>query len=296
MTSIELSDVRRAAPPAPWIGGKRNLARRVIERLEAIPHTLYAEPFLGMGGIFLRRERRPPVEVVNDRSREVANLFRILQRHYQAFMDILRWQLTSRADFDRLNKANPDTLTDLERAARFLYLQRTAFGGKVAGQSFGVSRTTPARFDVVKLGPLLDAVHERLSSVVIECLDFEALMRRYDRPGALFYVDPPYVGGEGDYGPGLFSRADFERLATVLRQLSGRWLLSLNDRPEVRQLFAGLPIEEIATTYTLDGGAGAQPARELLIGDGDDAWPATRRNEFRCAILCRQLPAAGSMN
>lgn len=267
MTSIELTPVRPAAPPAPYIGGKRNLARRVIERIDAIPHDLYAEPFLGMGGVFLRRDRKPPVEIVNDMSRDVANLFRILQRHYQPFLDTLKWQLTSRADFDRLNKAEADTLTDLERAARFLYLQRTAFGGKVAGRSFGISRTTPARFDLTKLASLLEAVHERLSSVVIECLDFEVFLRRYDRPGTLFYVDPPYWGSEGDYGRELFGRADFERLAAVLRQLQGRWLLSLNDRPEVRQLFAGLPIEEVDTTYTLGGGAGARPARELLIGD-----------------------------
>lgn len=268
MTSIELTPVQPAAPPAPYIGGKRNLARRVIERIDAIPHDLYAEPFLGMGGVFLRRGRRPPVEVVNDMSRDVANLFRILQRHYQPFLDTLKWQLTSRADFDRLNRAEPDTLTDLERAARFLYLQRTAFGGKVDGRNFGVSRTAPARFDLTKLVPLLEAVHERLASVVIECLDFELFLRRYDRPGTLFYVDPPYWGSEGDYGRQRFGRADFGRLAAVLRQLQGRWLLSLNDRPEVRQLFVGLPIEEVGTTYMLPGGAGARPARELLIGDG----------------------------
>ncbi len=85
-----------ARPVAPYIGGKRNLARRLADRIEAIPHDLYAEPFVGMGGVFLARRRAAPIEVINDISTDVATLFRILQRHYQAFLDMLRWQLTSR--------------------------------------------------------------------------------------------------------------------------------------------------------------------------------------------------------
>ena len=76
--------------------------------------------------------------MINDRGREVSNLFRILQRHYPQFLDVLRFQLTVRAEFDRLVATDPETLTDLERAARFLYLQRTAFGGKRVESSGGV--------------------------------------------------------------------------------------------------------------------------------------------------------------
>jgi DNA adenine methylase len=98
-----------------------------------------------MGGVFLRRTRRPKCEVINDISEDVATFFRILQRHYVAFMDMLRFQLTTRAGFERLMRTDPSTLTDLERAARFLYLQRTAFGGKVVGRNFGVDDGRPAR-------------------------------------------------------------------------------------------------------------------------------------------------------
>src|SRR3546814_12764609 len=104
---------------------------------------------------------------------------------------MLRWQLSSRSEFDRLMRMDPYTLTDLERAARFLYLQRLTFGGKVDGRNFGVSRTTSSRFDVTKLVPILEDVHERLASVVIERLPFDVFMRRYDRAGALFFLDPP---------------------------------------------------------------------------------------------------------
>ncbi len=73
-----------------------------------------------MGGVFLRREMRPRAEVINDLSRDVSTLFRILQRHYPQFIETLRFQLTTRPEFERLGATDPDTLTDLERAARFL--------------------------------------------------------------------------------------------------------------------------------------------------------------------------------
>lgn len=144
-----LQPVQPVKPVAPYLGGKRALSRHLCDRIAAVPHDLYAEPFVGMGGVFLRRSARPKHEVINDLSVDVVTLFRILQRHYQAFLDTLKWQLSSRAEFERLARIDPSTLTDLERSARFLYLQRLAFGGKVVGRSFGVdasrSRSKSAR-------------------------------------------------------------------------------------------------------------------------------------------------------
>jgi DNA adenine methylase len=254
-----------AAPPAPYMGGKRNLAQCIIERIERTPHELYAEPFLGMGGIFLRRPRRAPVEVANDLSRDVVTLFRMLQRHFVAFTDMLKWQITARADFERLAAAVPDTLTDLERAARFLYLQRTAYSGRITHRIFGTSRFRGARFDVARLVPALEAVHERLSGVVIECLPFAEFIARYDRPGALFYLDPPYWGIENEYGRGLFERADFERLAEILAGIEGRFILSLNDRPQVRRIFAAFRLERVDVAYKVGNADQSKPYSELLI-------------------------------
>ncbi|NEX47643.1 DNA adenine methylase [Pseudotabrizicola algicola] len=263
--NADLRPVEPTLPVAPWLGGKRNLAKRICAILDATPCTTYAEPFVGMGGIFLRRRTRPRAEVINDAGRDVANLFRILQRHYPQFLDTLRFQLTTRVEFNRLVETSPDTLTDLERAARFLYLQRTAFGGKVSGRNFGVAVDRPGRFNLTTLEPMLEDLHTRLSGVVIECLDFGDFIRRYDSPGTLFYLDPPYWGCEGDYGKALFSRDDFQRLSDQLAGANGRFLLSINDVAEVRHVFAWAKIEEVATTYTVAGKGRAKPAAELLI-------------------------------
>jgi len=259
-------------PVAGYIGGKRNLAKVIVQRIAAIPHTTYAEPFVGMGGIFLRRDYRPKAEAINDWSADVATFFRILQRHYVAFMDMLRFQLTTRIGFEQLLRTDPTTLTDLERSARFLYLQRNAFGGRVSGRTFGVSPTTAARFDITKLAPLLEAAHERLAPVVIERLPWADFIARYDRPGTLFYLDPPYYGSEKDYvgddGKPLFGRPEFEEMAQLLASIRGRFLLSLNDHPDVREIFAGFDFEEVWTTYQVGGNDKAKAVPELIISGG----------------------------
>lgn len=264
---MSMREVRPIVPVAPYIGGKRNLARTVIERIEAIPHATYAEPFVGMGGVFLRRRLAPPAEVINDYSRDVATLFRILQEHLPQFMDVLRFQLTSRDDFGRLLATDPDTLTDLKRAARFLYLQRCAFGGKVAGRTFGVSVGYPGRFNLTTLERDLAAVHERLAGVVIECLPYRDFVSRYDRPETLFYLDPPYWGCEKDYGRDLFGREDFRALADQLAGIKGRFIMSLNDTPGVRETFKAFRIDAVETTYTIAVGDKATRARELIISN-----------------------------
>jgi DNA adenine methylase len=88
---------------------------------------------------------------------------------------------------------------------------------------------------------------------------------RYDRAETLFYLDPPYWGTEDYYGKDMFGRADFERLAAVLRDVQGRFILSINDRPEVRQVFDGFAITEISTTYSVRGGGHSSAAAELII-------------------------------
>jgi DNA adenine methylase len=260
-----MDSVRPVNPVAGYIGGKKQLARTIIARIGEIEHGLYAEPFVGMGGVFLRRPARPKVEAINDASRDVATFFRVLQRHYQAFLDMLKWQVASRAEFERLAAQEPDSLTDLERAARFLYLQRLSFGGKVAGRSFGITTDGPARFDITRLVPMLEAVHERLAGVWIDCLGWQAFIERWDRPQTLFYLDPPYWGTEHYYGRGLFEREQFEAMSAALQRLQGRFILSLNDVPEVHALFAWATIETVELSYQAGGAGQTKRVREVVI-------------------------------
>jgi DNA adenine methylase len=250
---MNLQPVDPVSPATPYIGGKRVLSKTIIRKINAIPHDGYAEPFVGMGGVFLRRTMQPRMEAINDISGDVANLFRILQRHYPQFMETL------------LLRVDPTTLTDLERAARFLYLQRLAFGGKVSGRNFGVDKVNGGRFNLLKLAPMLEEIHDRLAGVVIECLPWRTFMQRYDRPGMLFYLDPPYWGNEKDYGADAFGREQFAEMVEVLRGLKGTFIVSLNAVLGVFETFKEFSIEEVDCTYTVAGKGRATAVREVLI-------------------------------
>lgn len=258
-------------PPAPYVGGKSRMIKRLLPMIDAIPHKTYAEPFLGMGGVFLRRRFKPKAEVVNDLSGDVSTFFRILQRHYVAFLDMLRFQITTRAEFERLKATNPETLTDLERSARFLYLQCTTYAGLRDGV-FALRPHTPGRFNVTKLARDLEDLHERLVGVVIERLTFADFLRRYDKPETLFFVDPPYWGVEGLYGKELFARADYEQLRASLRELAGAFILTINDRPEVRAYFGEFAFAPIELSYGLAAGRSAKGnvGKELIFTNRPD--------------------------
>lgn len=262
-----LTPVNPVSPAAAYLGGERNLSRHLVARIEQIPHELFADVFGGMLGVFLRRRSRPKVEAINDISADIANFFRVLQEHPAYLIDQLRYRVASRAEFDRLKAQRPELLTDLQRAARFLYLQKVGFGGKIVGRSFGVAPSQSARFNAHSIARRLPEIHERLAGVWIEQLHYADFIRRYDRPGALFYLDPPYWNGEADYGEGVFERADFARLADQLEQLQGRFVLSINDTPGAREVFGRFAIEEVAVTYTIctASAGGGQRAGELIV-------------------------------
>ena len=266
---LTFTNVTPVSPAAGYMGGKRNLARRICALIQSIEHDGYAEPFVGMGGIFFRRAARPRFEAINDISGDVTTLFRVVRRHYQALVDEMEWLLAGREEFERLRATDPATLTDIERAARFIYLQRLAFGGKVVGRNFGVSTHGAARFNIARLRATLAAIRDRLQPVVIERLAYSDFLRRYDRPGMLFYLDPPYWDCEGDYGRGVFCREDFDLLAAQLHGLAGKFILSLNDTPGVRECFAGFAMAEVDTSYGIAAAATGRPKKvgELLISN-----------------------------
>jgi DNA adenine methylase len=91
--------------------------------------------------------------------------------------------------------------------------------------------------------------------------------QRWDRPKTLFYLDPPYWGTEHYYGRGLCERADFERLSAALQRLQGRFILSLNDVPEVRELFVRAPIETVELRCQAGGAGHTKRVRDLMIAN-----------------------------
>jgi len=246
------------------MGGKRRLADRILPYFPK--HQCYVEPFAGGAALFFMRPPGTDSEVLNDVNGELVNLYRIVQNHLEEFIRQFKWALSSRQVFEWMKITRPETLTDIQRAARFYYLQQSAFGGRVSGQSFGTATTAPPGLNLLRLEETLSAAHLRLSGTYIENLPWDECMRRYDRPHTFFYIDPPYWETEG-YGVD-FGIEQYELMADVLKSIAGKAIVSLNDHPDIRRVFADFHIKTTELRYTVGGGKGSE-AREVLIFSWD---------------------------
>lgn len=123
-------------PIISWPGGKRRLLKHLYPHFPI--HDCYVEAFAGGAASLLMRPYPAQMEVLNDINGELVSLYRCVRHHLDEFVRMFRWSLVSRQMFEWAQMERPETLTDIQRAARFYYLQKLALGGKVQGQSFGV--------------------------------------------------------------------------------------------------------------------------------------------------------------
>lgn len=249
------------SPLAGWMGGKFQLSKRVIAQIPE--HTCYVEPFAGAAWVLFRKPESE-VEVINDINCDLVTFYRVVQHHLEEFVRYFKWTLISRDEFERLKRVTPDTLTDIQRSARFYYLQQNCFGGKLTGPTFGYAATRPPKLNLLRIEEQLSAAHLRLCRVYVECLSYAEVILRYDKPETFFYLDPPYWGCEDYYGKEIFKREDFAALASQLDTIRGKFILSLNDTPCVRETFANFQFEEVSVNYTCSKGKNMK-AGEVLI-------------------------------
>lgn len=250
----------KVSPLVPWIGGKRRLAKHLLPLFPA--HSCYVEPFCGAAALFFMK---PPadVEVLNDINGDLVSLYRVVKNHLEEFIRQFKYSLTSRQMYDWLKATPVEPLTDIQRAARFYYLQKLGFGGKVDGRTFGTATTAPPRLNLLRIEEDMSAAHLRLHRTFIEHLAWDDCIRRYDRPHTLFYCDPPYWGTEG-YGVG-FGLDQYDKMAALARSIQGKMIISVNDIPEMREAFEGLTISTVGINYTVGGSGRGGDRQELIV-------------------------------
>lgn len=240
--------------PISYLGGKSKLAKQIVKMFPE--HRSYVEPFCGAAWVFFEKEPSKG-EILNDGNGELINFWRVVQHHKDELINHLQYAVASRSIFDILKQTNPALLTDVQRAARWYYLQRCCFGGKTKGQVFGVSPDRPPQIRADRMEKDIDQTHVRMRHAHIENLDGLECIRRYDRHDTLFYIDPPYYGCESDYVV-AWPRERFAEMADVLRGVKGRFILSLNDRSEVREIFAAFYIRGVKTSYSVGSEASSR--------------------------------------
>jgi DNA adenine methylase len=247
--------------PLAYLGGKNRIAQKIIALIPE--HTTYIEPFCGGAQVFFHKEPSR-VEVLNDLDEEVFNFLRVCQLHHQELLRYLQFCTASRKWFELFQKQDPDSLSDIQRAARFFYLQKNCYGGLIRRQNFAVSVQGGSNYNPHRIPLILHLAHERLLNVQLECLPYQKILKKYDRPFTFFYLDPPYFGLP--YYKFNFTEKDYVELADLLKGLQGRFLLSLNDKPEVRKIFASFRIEGLAFAYSSQRRVGKM-YKEVLISN-----------------------------
>jgi len=226
--------------PFKWVGGKSRLRKPIIDLLPE--HTCYVEPFCGAAWVLFGK---PPsdVEVLNDLDQELVTFFRVVKGKPEELIASFEWELVSRAEFERLANLEPSKLTDVQRAHRFYYLIMAGWGGELNYPRFQTSITDGGHGNrligaLETLQERLRPVHNRLHTVIIENLDWRECINRYDRPGTVMYVDPPYPENGCNYAHNMRDWDSHRELAERLNRTQCRWILSSYDIPEIRELFA----------------------------------------------------------
>ncbi|HCA29218.1 MAG TPA: DNA methylase [Ruminococcaceae bacterium] len=226
------------------IGGKKLLSKEIIRRFPDPYPERYIEVFGGAGWVMFALERISKLEVFNDIDGQLINLFRCVKYHCGELQREIKWVLTSREMFlDIRELQSYRGLTDIQRAAIYFTLIKESYGSDA--RSFGCTNR-----NMIDAMEYLSKVQDRLKRTVIENKDFESLIKTYDRPEALFYLDPPYHGTEKHYN-NPFSEKDHVRLNSALRNIKGNFILSYNDDDFVRSLYRDFKIKAVSRQNNL---------------------------------------------
>jgi DNA adenine methylase len=226
--------------PFKWVGGKSRLRKQIISLLPK--HTCYVEPFAGAAWVLFSKPRSD-VEVLNDIDQELVTFFRVVKEKPEELIASFEWELVSRAEFERLASLNPAELTDVQRAHRFYYLIMAGWGGELKYPRFQTSISDGGHGNrligaLKTLKERLAPVHERLKTVIIENLEWQKCIDRYDRINTVMYIDPPYPENGVNYFHNMRDWKEHRELADRLNQTQCKWILSSYDIPEVHKLYA----------------------------------------------------------
>lgn len=233
-------------PIIPWMGGKRRLADKLIPLFPA--HECYVELFAGGAALYFLKPARVNTEVLNDINGELVNLYRVVQNHLEEFIRQFKWALSSRQIFEWEKMKRPETLTDIQRAARFYFLQQHAFGARLTSPTFGTATTGPS-FNLMRIEESLSSAWQRMAGTYIENCNWEVCAERYDREHTFFYADPPYWKMAG-YGVD-FPYEEYLKMSEFMKTCKGKVMVSLNDHPDIREAFTGHYFEELQIKYSV---------------------------------------------
>lgn len=235
----------RTKPVLRWPGGKSRLLPKIMPLIPK--HVCYVEPFAGGMAVLLAKERSH-VEIVNDINGDLIALYRNIQYHLPELMRGLEFIHGSRKNLHDFIES--PGITEIQRAARFLAVNRTSFGGNM--HSFAVARSGGggAALNRGLNAELLGKAHERLNKVVIENLPYDRCMELYDSKDSFFFLDPPYLKAKVNAYRG-WSEKELIQFRRNVDKLKGKWVVTVDGSKFNLELFKDCQIEQVETRNRL---------------------------------------------
>lgn len=238
---------------AHYVGGKYMMLDKLLPLFPR--HKNYTEPFCGSCVVLLNKPKAQ-LECVNDRNKEIWNLFNVVKHKPEEFKEAFKYSLDSRYQFYLYREQDPEKLDPLQRAVRFYYILKNCYAGKLLNPSFSAQATKTEGINYDKLFDIIDKVYERIKNVRIENLDYDECIRRYDSDKTFFYIDPPYY--EENHGRGIdrsyiynFEKKDFSKLNDVLHTIKGNFLMTINNHEYTRNMYKDFNQSILNTIYCM---------------------------------------------
>lgn len=273
------ADNQPVLPFLKWAGGKRWLVRKLRPLLES-GFRNYFEPFLGGGAVLL--SVRPQFGVASDINNELVNCYNQIKKYPKEITFRLSGYQTKHSDEFYYHVRDLDPIDEIERAVRFIYLNRACFNGIYRVNKngrFNVPRGT--KETIVFEGEDFELIASALMGVDVLQSDFESVIERASSEDLVF-VDPPYTtkhnkNGFVRYNEKMFTWSDQERLASAVERAFRRGskvIVTNADHPSVRNLYSEISAAYVPVArYSIVGGPKETRSKIteaiFLLGFGD---------------------------
>ena len=237
--------------PFGRVGSKASIRNQIYSLFNKLNFNTYVEPFVGGGSIYFGYDWEGKKTVINDIDKNLIRSYNILKRGISG--DIEKYNT---GDIPKLKSfvSRPQS-SDLGFIVKFRICSNNTFGSTGRGDIY--KGTNPYLMLKKK-----DEYKEKLKNTTILSQDYKTVIRKYDNPNALIYLDPPYEKSTKLYKDGDMN---FEELSKVLNSVKGKFILSINDSPNIKNLFNNFKKKVIITGGSGNSGIGEKKRKELII-------------------------------
>lgn len=232
--------------PLIWFGGKGQLAKKIHQHFPN--HKCFVDLMCGSLDVTVQKEP-VGIEVVNDIDGDLVNFLLVLRDDPEKLAAAVERLPYSRELYEQW-KWEEKPKDKFERAKRWFYLNRSAVAaGNNHRSGWRHGNTVNPAKDYHSAIDRLEKFAARLKHTMIENRDWREIIKTYDSPDTLFYVDPPYIGNERRY-KGKWKKQDHIDLADALEGIQGKAIVSYYPCETIDLLYNGWHRVEIATHTT----------------------------------------------